>query len=56
MTGPVMITARTPGYDALMTTLIGAKTTQAATFTTRVRAAVQKQNAAETRPATKGRA
>lgn len=56
MTGPVMITARTPGYDALMRTLIGTDTVQAATFATRVRATIQQQNTAEARPAAKGRA
>lgn len=57
MTGPVLITARTPGYDALMRTLIGTRTVRAETFKARVLATIQQQNdAAETRPARKGRA
>lgn len=47
MTAPVKITAATPGYDALMATLIGTNTTQAATFPARVRATIQQQNTAE---------
>jgi hypothetical protein len=55
MTGPVMITARTPGYDALMATLIVVQPVQTGTpgtghsgdlvpFDVCVRAAIAKQN------------
>jgi hypothetical protein len=36
MTGPATVNARTPGYDALMATLLGTATVQAATFKDRV--------------------
>lgn len=47
MTASVKITASTPGYGALMTTLIGAQPLHVGTFNARVRATIQQQNAAE---------
>lgn len=53
MTFPVTISARTPGYDALMRTLIGARTRQAGTFNARTADRIGEQQAA-TRPDTNG--
>jgi hypothetical protein len=51
MTGPVTINAHTRGYDALMATLIGARTVQAASFQARVANRIQTlQNGATASP------
>lgn len=47
MTGPVTIDASTRGYDALMATLIGTRTVQAASFQARVADRIQNQQAAQ---------
>lgn len=53
MTGPVTISARTPGYDAQTATLIGANPPRLVTFNDRVIATVADQQAAK--PATTAR-
>ena len=45
MTGPVTINANTRGYDALMATLIGTRTAQAASFQARVADRITRQQA-----------
>lgn len=54
MTAPVKITAATPGYDALMATLIGANTTQVASFQARVRATITAEQDAAKRSSRAG--
>ena len=47
MTGPVTINANSQGYDALMATLIGTRTAQAASFQARVADRITRQQNAE---------